>query len=318
MIMDEEEGGGSEGSRDFDPNEVFDFEAAPPITQLTREELEEALEDTKLNLKEERNRFETEKKKYEDQLERQAKLMVALEKDNNSLKNKKDSSFLPTIFTPKRKLSLPPPAANQESSGIIGDLLAQIKELSVQRAGAMDALDDLKEDLAEAKKQVRTNAMESISLRTQIASLEEKIKTLEDDPNRPHTPRESPSDTPIGQTKIIRELEEKLEDQNMIVSKVTRENQKQERRIKQLLEDWSAQSSLAEIKQKELNILIQENTGLRGHLDARKLCIDELQKKVEELKKKNEELESYSKDKDNLQRRINELETQLTLKTEKV
>jgi len=200
----------------------------------------------------------------------------------------------------------------------------------MQRAAAVDAVADLKEDIVESKKQLRTNMMESVSLKTQIANLEDKVRLLESDPQRPHTPRSSLNlNDPFGNAKIIRELEKKLEDTDMTASKLERERIKNEKRIKLLTEDLAAQTSLAQIKNQELNIVMQENGTLQKELSAQKGRIEELRKRLEGECKKNVELEKQLRDltsskedaeqeKNKLQLKAEELNNQLALETEQV
>jgi len=281
-MMDDEDG---EDSRDFESSgeeTIFHRQQEEQKRQINDvsnrpESLEKTLEEVKVNAEKERKEWEKEKQKLEEEIDKQGKLLATLEKDQS-----KQKQNWTTIFNSKPKPVTP--TVTTESSGIIGDLLAQIKELSMQRASIQDIVDDLKQDLVESKKQLRNNVMESVSLKTQIASLEEKVKTLEEDPSRPHTPREEKEDL-FGNQKLIRELEQKLEDRDINVGKLDRERIKNEKRIKQLMEDLSAHTSLSEYKQKELDILVNENTVLQNTIDQQKLQIEEFQKKYEEEQK---------------------------------
>jgi len=325
-MMDDEDG---EDSRDFESSgeeTIFHRQQEEQKRQINDvsnrpESLEKTLEEVKVNAEKERKEWEKEKQKLEEEIDKQGKLLATLEKDQP-----KQKQNWTTIFNSKPKPVVS--SATTESSGIIGDLLAQIKELSMQRASIQDIADDLKQDLVESKKQLRNNVMESVSLKTQIASLEEKIKTLEEDPSRPHTPREEKEDL-FGNQKLIRELEQKLEDRDISVGKLDRERIKNEKRIKQLMEDLSAHTSLSEYKQKELDILVNENTVLQNTIDQQKLQIEEFQKKYEEeqkwriqLEKKLTDIttvkESSEIEKQNLILKTNNLESELAIKTEQV
>jgi len=284
-----------ENSRELDSSSDDFVEAAniSPMPQLSREELEETLEEVKVNTTEEKKLWEMERRKLEEEIIKQEKIIINLEKEKELMKQKPNWPNLGNLnpFSGTTTKAKPANSMTPESSNIIDDLLMQIKELSIQRAVAVDAADDLKEDLKEAKRQTHKSLMESVALKTQIASLEEKVRLLEEDPSRPHSPKDPMVDDPFGNQKIVRGLTQKLEDKEVEVARLTATQVRNDKKIKQLTEDLNTHISLVDIKQKEMDILIQENNSLQKDIKANKDEVELLQKQLRVESQQREDLE---------------------------
>jgi len=110
MMDDDDET--EDSSHELEGSQELNNEAQPTVSndQLSREELEEALEETNINIEEDRRQWEDEKIKLEEEISKQAKLLAALEKENQTLKQNKQNwtTSLGTIFNSKPKLPAAP------------------------------------------------------------------------------------------------------------------------------------------------------------------------------------------------------------------
>eukprot|EP01118_Nematostelium_gracile_P012114 TRINITY_DN4381_c0_g1_i1.p1 TRINITY_DN4381_c0_g1~~TRINITY_DN4381_c0_g1_i1.p1 ORF type:complete len:307 (+),score=104.59 TRINITY_DN4381_c0_g1_i1:139-1059(+) len=300
MILSDDEEGQSDSSRSLDTSEELDFEDNVPrqrIDSLTRDELEEAFEADKLL-------FEEEKKKMKEEIENLQKQLA-----DQKAKSGSTFGFFSMQKTTKTVTQAPTnnPPHNQESTAIIDDLLGQIKELSLQRAASMDTIDELREDLEESKKRLRGSVMENVALRTQIASLEERVKTLETDPNRANNDRKDNKEDLFGNNKMITELSEKLEESKIKVMQLTNDKEKLEKKVKQLSEDLLAQTTMVSLRYQELGILSEENNTFQKDIKDKGSQIKELKKQLE---CESEQLESFKRTSFNLENQLKEVQNQ--------